>query len=279
MNSDQDSAHIGEEVKRYDYDRWLCSLFTDAEKRDALFALISFNIELARIRETVSEPMLGDIRLQWWREAMKGMEEGMARRHPVVEALHLAHHQAPLDFNMMQAMIDVRVKDLDPTPMETDADLIAYADGTGGALQQMIARTLGAAAGSPADEAAKYAGRAFALSGILRAIPFHLQHDLVLIPISRLEDVGTSRNTIFQEEHRASFFGIIKALTELIRDQLKEGRKIAKDAGKEARSARLLNSLTGLYLKRLQKNGYDPAHPSMTIGAPRKILALMLSSL
>lgn len=279
MNSDQDSAQIGEDVKQYDYDRWLCSLFTDAERREALFALISFNIELSRIRETVSEPMLGDIRLQWWREAISSLENAMIKRHPVVDALHLVHHQKPLDFTLMQAMIDTRARDLDPTPMETDTDLIAYAEGTGGALQQMIARMLGAEAGSPVDEAAKHAGRAFALTGILRAIPFHLQHDLVLIPIKRLEEVGASRNTIFQEEHRASFFGITKALTILIREELLEARKAAKAAGNEAASAKLLNSLTGLYLNRLEKNGFDPAHNALTIGAPRKIAALIWASL
>lgn len=278
MNSDQDSTQIGEEVKQYDYDRWLCSLFTGAEQREALYALISFNIELSRIRETVSEPMLGDIRLQWWREAVSSLENAMIKRHPVVEALHQAHHQKPLDFTLMRAMIDTRSKDLDPTPMESDADLIAYADGTGGALQQMIIRMLGAAAGSPADEAAKRAGRAFALTGILRAIPFHLQHDLVLIPTTRLEGVGASRNTIFQEEHRASFFAITKALTHLIREELVAAKKAARSAGKEAKSAHLLNSLTGLYVKRLGKCGYDPAHNAMTIGAPRKIAALIGAS-
>ncbi len=61
----------GRIVRENDPDRFFCTLFAPPAKREALFALYAFNHELARVAESVSEPMLGEIRLQWWREALR----------------------------------------------------------------------------------------------------------------------------------------------------------------------------------------------------------------
>src|SRR3546814_15149921 len=76
------------EVRRQDPDRWLTALFAPDARRPALLALYAFNAEIARAREAVSQPMIGQIRLQWWREDWEGMEAGGVRAHPVVLALH-----------------------------------------------------------------------------------------------------------------------------------------------------------------------------------------------
>src|SRR5215469_5150788 len=75
-------------VRRHDRDRYQTALFAPPAARDALFSLYAFNYEVARVRETVHEPMLGQIRLQWWREAIDTASRGGAvRAHPVVEAI------------------------------------------------------------------------------------------------------------------------------------------------------------------------------------------------
>src|SRR6476659_7041720 len=75
-------------VRRHDRDRFQTVLFAPAARREALFALYAFNYEIARVRESVTEPTLGRIRLQWWRENIAAAFEGGAvRHHPVVEAL------------------------------------------------------------------------------------------------------------------------------------------------------------------------------------------------
>ena len=60
---------LGEVVREHDRDRFRTVLFAPADRRDALFALYAFNFEVARIPETVSQPMLGQIRLKWWMDA------------------------------------------------------------------------------------------------------------------------------------------------------------------------------------------------------------------
>ena len=74
-------------MREADRDRYLATLFAPAEQRDALFALYAFNVEIARVRDLAREPMPGEIRLQWWREALSGEREGEAAAHPVAAAL------------------------------------------------------------------------------------------------------------------------------------------------------------------------------------------------
>src|SRR5713101_9720914 len=75
-------------VRRHDRDRFQTVLFAPAARREALFALYAFNYEIARVRESVSEPMLGQIRLQWWREVVAAAYAGdPPRQHVVAEPL------------------------------------------------------------------------------------------------------------------------------------------------------------------------------------------------
>ena len=66
-------------VRRHDRDRYQTALFAPADRREALFALYAFNYEIARVRETVTQPMLGQIRLQWWREVVEAAYAGAPR--------------------------------------------------------------------------------------------------------------------------------------------------------------------------------------------------------
>src|ERR1700720_1226840 len=78
-------------VRRHDRDRYQTALFAPAGRREALLALYAFNYEIARVRESVTEPMLGLIRLQWWREVLDAAYAGAPpRQHPVVLPLAAA---------------------------------------------------------------------------------------------------------------------------------------------------------------------------------------------
>ena len=76
-----------DDVRRRDHDRFLTALLAPANRRAALFALYAFNAEIARVREAVSEPMLGQIRLQWWRETIEALARGEVRGHEAAAAL------------------------------------------------------------------------------------------------------------------------------------------------------------------------------------------------
>ena len=131
-------AHCGALLRAADKDRFLTSLFAPAEHRDALFALYAFNVEVARVREVVHEPVAGEIRLQWWSDVFDGARRGEVAAHPVAAALlaSMARYRLPPD--RFKALIEARRFDLYDEPMATLADLEAYADGASASLVARI---------------------------------------------------------------------------------------------------------------------------------------------
>jgi phytoene synthase len=153
-------------VRRADPDRWLASRFIgDAQARADVVALYAFNHELARVAETAREPLMGEIRLTWWLEAVDEIFTGQApRRHPVVEALALAVGRRNLARAPLEAMVEARFTDFDPEALADEAALDGYIDATAGALMALaVAATAGVEALS-----VRPAARAWGLAGLLR---------------------------------------------------------------------------------------------------------------
>jgi phytoene/squalene synthetase len=158
-------------VRTHDPDRYFSALFAPAEKRSLLFALYAFNHELARIGETVREPMMGEIRLQWWRETVESTREGNPRAHDVSRALFELFRKVELPVVLFEAMMDARAFDFSPEPFADDAARDEYLDATSGNLMRLAARVLGA--GDAYDELAREAGIAYGLAGLIRSQAAH----------------------------------------------------------------------------------------------------------
>src|SRR3954462_285606 len=105
-------AHCEALVRAADRDRFLATLFAPRERRAALFALYAFNIEIARVREVVRDPLAGEIRLQWWSDALGGEARGDAEANPVAGALiaTAARHRLPVQ--CLKSLIAARRFDL-----------------------------------------------------------------------------------------------------------------------------------------------------------------------
>jgi 15-cis-phytoene synthase len=138
-----DATDLDALVRRVDPDRWLSSRFiADAEARADVIALYAFDHELARAPKVASNPLLGEIRLTWWREVLDEVFEGRpVRRHPTAQALATAVTRRSLPREPLEAMIDARYRELDPTPME-EREALAWARDTGGAAAELAVRVL-----------------------------------------------------------------------------------------------------------------------------------------
>jgi phytoene synthase len=157
-----DTETLDDLVRRVDPDRWLASRFIgdDAARADVI-ALFGLNYELARVAGGVSNALIGEIRLTWWREAMEEIAAGKPpRKHPNVEALAASK----FDPNALAALSEARFTDLDEGPLKDEA-VLAYVDGTAGALAVLAARRLDPSAD---PHAVKGAARAWGLSGLWR---------------------------------------------------------------------------------------------------------------
>ncbi|HEY9236744.1 MAG TPA: squalene/phytoene synthase family protein, partial [Phenylobacterium sp.] len=122
------------QTRRVDSERWLSSRFiADPEKRADVVAIYAFDHELARAPKVASNPLLGEIRLTWWREVLDEVYGGRpVRHHPTALSLAKAIERRSLPREPLEAMVDARYRELEPEPM-TLADALEWAEGTGGA--------------------------------------------------------------------------------------------------------------------------------------------------
>lgn len=265
------------ELRRHDPDRLLTALFADADRREALFALYAFNLEVARTREMVSEPMLGQMRLQWWREAIEGIYVGNPRSHPVVRGLAAAIVARGLPREPFDRLIDARADDLYDRPPADLAALEAYASATSAGLNRLLLAVLGVD-DARALAAGDAVGMAWALTGLIRGAPAHAALRRVHLPADWLAEAGTDRDRFFLAPTGPEARAVLRRLAARAQEHLETARAEAPRVPREARAVLLLGRLTRLYLDRLQQAGFDPTDARVRIGMPRRQLAVLLAA-
>jgi len=167
-------------VRGHDPDRYLSALFAPEAKRRHLFALYALNHELAHVAEAVREPMMGEIRLQWWREGIEGARKGEPRVHGVLEALAETFKACDLPQRLFDAMIDARAADFSGTPFANDRARDLYLDATSANLMRLTACALDG--GNSLDVLAHDAGLAYGLAGLLRSEAHHTSRGKRFLP-------------------------------------------------------------------------------------------------
>jgi 15-cis-phytoene synthase len=155
------SDDLDDLIRRVDPDRWLSSRFIgDAGRRADVIAIYAYDHELARAPKVASNPILGEIRLTWWREALDEIYEGRpVRHHPTAQALGEAVKRRNLPRAPLEAMIDGRYRELDATTMSAQ-ETLDWARETAGRAAEAAARVLDPA---EAAERAIAGGAAWAL--------------------------------------------------------------------------------------------------------------------
>src|SRR5262245_14459660 len=157
-------------VRRVDEDRWLASRFGPQAARAKLIALYAVNYEIARTGEVVREAPLGEIRLQWWRDALEEVATSAApREHPALQALASTF---PAAAPALREIAEARRADLEPAPFQTWLDLERYVEATAGALMRLAVEACAPGQGPKLEAHIKAASLAWGLAGLARAAPF-----------------------------------------------------------------------------------------------------------
>lgn len=262
-----------------DPDRLYIALFASGKARERLLSLFAFNLEIASTRERVSETMLGQIRLQWWRDALEEIRRGEPRRHPVVAAMaEWIPDAGNKAFDLANAMIDAREADLEEQPFETMAQLVSYASDTSANLLHLALLAEGIT-----DEAghnkASNAGIAYALTGIIRAVPFLGAQGRVLLPGQLLaaHGIADARQSLGQRDPD-KLRNALQQIASRAETHLKEvGHQ--RGSSVATRPFILHAALAQLYLARIRKSGFDLSDPRMDPGPARRILTLLKTRL
>jgi 15-cis-phytoene synthase len=246
-------SHCEALVRTADKDRYIAALFAPLPARRHLYALYAFASEISRVATVVHEPIAGELRLQWWRDALSGA--GEARANPVAAALLDTLAQCGLSTERLTALIDAHAFDLYDDPPASVADLDAYAVSTSGTLFTLGAQILGVL---DADSAAERAGVAYGVTQMLRRFPIDIARQRIFLPRDLAARHGIHQGEL---ERRRATPGLQAALSELrahARDAFAGFRAAAQALPAAAAPAFLVAALVPQALDRLDAAAANP---------------------
>ena len=274
-----DESSLAGLVRRHDRDRFQTALFAPAREREALFALYAFNYEVARVREAVSEPMLGQIRLQWWREVVSAAFSGEAPRyHIVAEPLTGVIREFRLSRHCFERLIDARERDLDPEPPASLAALQNYADGSSASLVLLALEVLGAHQ-PETQELGRAVGIGYALAGLIRAMPFHAADKRCYIPADLAAGSGLKIEDYEARRTTSALRAAVGEIAAAARRHLSQARAQRAAIPRRAIAAVLPALIAERFLRRLERVGYDPFEPGLALPDPMQSWRLVAAAL
>ena len=154
-------------VRLHDRDRYIATLFAPDHLRPHLFALYAFGVEIARIPTLVSDPQIGEIRLQWWLDTLSAIEAKQMVDHPVARAFAVVVHQFGLPIEHLENFVEALRNDLYADQFPTLFSLESFVAETDAALMQFAAIILDRAAAAKSSAVVGPAGTAFGLARLL----------------------------------------------------------------------------------------------------------------
>ena len=253
MADEKGLSENGMTVRRYDRDRFVTGLFAAPDRREDLFTLYAFNTEIARIRETVSEPMLGQIRLQWWRDTLDCLCRGDATHHPLADDLAGLIRRQSLPKPLFDRLIEARELDMQDAPAETLGQLHLYVEDSAAGLSALAALVLGGD-DAATQEAARHVGQAWGLVGLLRAHAYTIKVRRLHLPV---KEKRLDVEALLAGENPPGLTELAKEIAGTAAKHLAAARKLRGEVARAALAALLPAKLADAYLARLKAARFD----------------------
>jgi phytoene synthase len=250
-------------VRIHDFARYASTLFVPAAQRRALLAIYAFNVEISRVREQVSQPLPGEIRLQWWTDMLAGAGHGGVEGNPVAAELLLAIRSWDLPVERLSRLIDEHQFDLYNDPMPTLAALEGYINDTASALFSLGAGI----AGPQSDEVehlARHAGLAHGMTQVIAALPLDASRRQLFVPLQLLESHGSSMEEAFAGRETPNLRAALDQLIREARGHLTTALTLLENAPPEVRPVFLPLALVARDLPRISRADSNPFVPRAT---------------
>jgi phytoene/squalene synthetase len=265
MAQHSDQRTCAELVRSYDKDRWLAATLAPDATRGGLLVLTAFNLEIARINELASAPMVGRIRLQWWREALAEAGAGRVRDHPVLRAIIPLLEAGYLSAADLEDFLDAREADFEETGPKDTAAFTAYCRGTGGrgtggAICRMTVKVLGVT-GAETMAAAEAVGTAHAMVGQLRNTAWCAGRERVVLPLDVLAKHKVAVDDLLAGTPGDGLAAAAREVAERAVELLAEARAKRASVPRTGLPALVLARIDECRLRRLAAMGFDLFSP------------------
>ena len=282
MNLESADNSVSGQTRIVDYDRYLCALFAPSNLQQSIFTIILFNAEIARVWDNVSEPMLGAIRFQWWRESIQNIYSGNVNDHYIIRLLAKVINRHNLSYHYFERLICAREQNFLETMPATVVQLEKYAEETSSPILALFVEIAGHGSALKRPEVLetiRYYGIAWSLMGLTRSIPFHARMNNMFIPREIFVSLGVPDDQILNSKGKAYFIKAVTQIADLSNSYVCRGKSIDIARKSFMKQGYLLGALTELYYNRLKKCRYDPYNRKMEISPLRRQVFLSVISL
>jgi len=258
---------IAETVRLHDRDAWLASLFAPETARPDLISLHAFAYEIGRIRDLVSDPTVGEIRLQWWRDTLAA---GGTTGHPVADAVVGTASRLATAPAMLDRYLEARVFDLYDDPITDIGMLEAYAGETASALLQLGATALDADAASSATDASGYGGVALTIVRTLTGLAHASARFQPFVPADLVARHEAHRSDLVIGTTTPAMVAVLSDFRAHARRRLVEAEAAVRALPPQIRSAYLPLATVGPMLDRLDAMTDTPLVPPRELSPLRR---------
>jgi len=244
-------------VRNHYFPRYAATLFVPAAERRALLALYAFNVEICRVQAQVSQPLAGEMRLQWWSDMLRGQGHGGVEGNPVAAELLRAVRAFPLSTERLLRLIEEHQFDLYNDPMPTLAALEGYLNDTSSALFSLAAAVIEPSS-NEVEHLARHAGLAQGMMQVLASLPLHASQRRLFLPLHILADHGSGAEEVFARSQTPQLRAAVDDVLGEARAHLKTALGLLSTVPPELRTVFLPLALVRRELNAFSRADRDP---------------------
>lgn len=249
-------------VRSRDYDGFVSSLLLPEEARRSSLALRAFNVELAQVKDSVSQKTIGLMRMQFWKTAIEEIYRDEPPNQPVSNELWRAVRKHYLTKRWLLRIITEREKDMDDRAYRNLQELEKYSENTQSSLLYLLLECLGVK-NVHADHAASHIGKAHGIVTCLRATPYNSSRRKVYLPMDICMLHGASQEDFIRGSREQSIRDVTYDIASQAHVHLEHARSFSHDVPAAATPAFLQTVVLEDYLQRVRRADFDVFHPSL----------------
>jgi phytoene synthase len=255
-----DAAFCANLVRTYDFPRYASTLFAPAEERRALLALYAFNTEISRVRDSVTQPLAGEVRMQWWTDVLAGRGHGGVEGNPVAAELLLVIRNFGLPVEPLSRLIEEHQFDLYNDPMPTMAALEGYVTDAFSALFALAAH-IAVPPSAETEHLARHAGLAQWFAHVIASLPRDASRRQLFVPLQLLEAQRSGMEEVFAGKETPKVRAALDQLIGEARTHLRTAFSLLADVSEKTRPVFLPLVLVQHDLERMSRADADPFVP------------------
>lgn len=251
------AAYCADLVRSHDFPRYASTLFLPGVHRRPMLAIYAFNVEVVRVRDQVSQPLPGQMRLQWWIDLLAGHDQGSIEGNPVASELMWTIRTWRLPLDRLAQLVIEHEFDLYNDPMPSLSALEGYANDTASTLFACCARIL-ARPSEAIDHAARHAGLAYGMIDVINKLPQDIARRQLFLPQQFLQQHGSSLEEVFAGKQTPQVRAAVDQLVTEANKHLKTALSLLAEVPQEVRPAFLPLALVRRDIKRMERRDNDP---------------------